>query len=56
MAAKSKLEQYKTKIEDLIEKGISIRSAWKLINSELPSEAKMSYSAFVHFVNKHIKK
>ena len=54
MAAKSKLEKYRTEIYDLIRKGASIRSTWKIINYSLPVEAKMSYNAFYHYVVKHI--
>lgn len=55
MAKKSKMEYFRTEIEELIKKGVSIRSAWKIINSELPDYAKISYSAFFHFVKNHIK-
>lgn len=55
MAAKSKLEKFKKEILDLIDKRISIASAHKIINSNLSDEAKISYNAFLHFVNKHIK-
>ncbi|MDD3008871.1 MAG: hypothetical protein PHQ70_08395 [Arcobacter sp.] len=55
MAAKSKLEKFKKEISDLIEKGVSVSSAHKIINSSLSDEAKISYNAFLHFVNKHIK-
>ena len=55
MAAKSRMERYKNKIENLILKGVSIRSAWRLINADLPEEGKISYNAFLHFVNRNIK-
>ena len=55
MAAKSKLEKYKVEIKDFIIKGVSISSAHKIINSNLPIEEKISYNAFLHFVNKHIE-
>jgi len=55
MAAKSKLEKFKLEITDLIDKGVSVASAHKIINSNLSDEAKISYNAFLHFVNKHIK-
>ena len=55
MAAKSKLEKYREEITDLVcNKGVSIRSAWKIVNYSLPEEAKMSMTAFFHFVKKHI--
>jgi len=54
MAAVSKLEKYRVEIKDLMEKEISIRSAWKIINFTLPKEGKMSYSTFYHYVTKHI--
>jgi hypothetical protein len=43
-------------INDLLIRGASIRSAWRIVNSSLPTEAKMSYTAFFHFVKKHINK
>lgn len=55
MAAKSKLERYKQEISDLMEKGVSIRSAWKIINSGFSLESQISYNAFFHFVKKHIQ-
>jgi len=55
MAAKSKLERYKQEISDLIGKGVSIRSAWKIINSGFSLESQISYNAFFHFVKKHIR-
>lgn len=54
MAAKSKMEKYKKEIENLIIKGVSIRSAWRLINADLPKEGKVSYNAFYHFVKNTI--
>ncbi len=55
MAAKSKLEKYREEITDLVcNKGTSIRSAWKIINYNLPEEAKVSNNTFFHFVKKHI--
>lgn len=56
MAAKSKMEKFMIEIEDFINKGVSIRSTWKIINSYLSDDAKVSYSAFYHFVKTHIKK
>lgn len=53
MAAKSKLERYKQEISDLIGKGVSVHSAWKIV---LADGITISYDAFLHFVNKHIKK
>jgi hypothetical protein len=54
MAATSKFAQYNKEIKFLLEIGISIRAAWKIINYYLPCEAQMSYNAFYHYVNKHI--
>ena len=54
MAKKSRMEFFKKDIEELIRKGASIRSAWKLINADLPDYAKISYNAFLNFVKKHI--
>ena len=56
MAAKSKFEKHKPEIKSLLTRGASIRSAWRIVNSSLPIEAKMSYTAFFHFVKKHILK
>ena len=56
MAAYSKLEIYKDEINQLIKIGVSIRSSWKIINSKRHKEAQISYSAFYHFVNVHVKK
>ncbi|MFK5937619.1 MAG: hypothetical protein QM497_04390 [Sulfurimonas sp.] len=55
MAAKSRMEKYMVQILDLISRGASVRSTWKIINSNLPEEAKISYNAFLHFVNKNVK-
>lgn len=55
MAAKSKMEKYKEEIKQLIQTGISTRSAWKIINSKLHDDGKISYNAFSHFVNRHLK-
>lgn len=54
MAAKSRMEKYRKEIENLIIKGVSIRSAWIIINSNVPEEGKISYTAFFHFVKTHI--
>ncbi len=54
MAAKSRMEKYKNEIQNLILKGVSIRSAWRLINADLPEEGKISYNAFYHFVRNAI--
>lgn len=55
MAAKSRMEKYRYQIIDLIRRGASIRSTWAIINSNLPDEGKISYNAFLHFINKNIK-
>lgn len=55
MAAKSRMEKYRVEIEKLINIGVSIRSAWKLINANLSEDTKISYSAFYNFATKHIK-
>ncbi|MBP9491038.1 MAG: hypothetical protein KBE77_06280 [Aliarcobacter sp.] len=55
MAAKSRMEKYRLEIENLIKIGVSIRSAWRLINVNLPEEGKISYNAFLHFVNRNLK-
>ena len=54
MAAKSRMKRYKKEIRNLILKGVSIRSSWRLINADLPEEGKISYNAFYHFVKNAI--
>ena len=56
MAAKSRMEKYRKEIKELIKIGISVRSAWKIINSKINLDRKISYTAFYHFVVTHIKK
>ena len=53
MAAKSRMEKYKGEIIELIKIGVSVRSAWKIINSKISDDGKISYTAFFHFVSKH---
>lgn len=55
MAAKSRMEKYKGEIIELIKIGVSVRSAWKIINSKISDDGKISYNAFLHFINKNIK-
>lgn len=55
MALKSQLEKYKSEISELLKKGVSIRSTWRIILHEMTPEKKISYNAFLHFVNKHLK-
>ena len=50
MAKKSRMEYFRSEIEELIKKGVSIRSIWKIINANLPDYAKISYSAVYHFI------
>lgn len=52
---KSKMEKYKCEIEELLNKGITIRATWKIICSDIPSYERISYAAFLHFVNKQCK-
>lgn len=54
MAAKSRMERYRKEIEELIIIGVSVRSAWKIINADLPKGGKISYNAFYHFVRNNI--
>jgi hypothetical protein len=54
MAAKSRMEKYKSEIKNLIDKGASVRSTWKIINADLPEEGKISYNAFLHFVKNNV--
>ena len=56
MARYSKMERFRTQIREYINIGVSIRSAQRLINSQLPEEAKISYNAFYHFCKTHILK
>ena len=55
MAAESRMEKYRLQIVDLIYKGVSVRSTWRIINADLPEEGKISYNAFLHFVNRNVK-
>lgn len=57
MALKSQLENHKSEISELLGKGVSIRSAWRIIIYErrIKNQKEISYNAFLHFVNKHIK-
>ena len=56
MARYSKMEKFRTQISDYLKIGVSIRSAQKLINYQLPKEAKISYTAFYHFCKTQILK
>lgn len=50
------MEKYKSEIVELIKIGVSVRSAWKIINNNKISEdGKISYNAFLHYINKNIK-
>jgi hypothetical protein len=49
------MEKYRLQIVDLIYKGVSVRSTWRIINADLPEEGKISYNAFLHFVNRNVK-
>jgi hypothetical protein len=53
MAAKSRMEKYKKEIRDLLNRGASIRSTWKIVNSKIHEDGKISYNAFLHFTKKH---
>jgi hypothetical protein len=55
MAKKSKIDYFKVQIEDLLKKGASIRSTWKIVNADLPEYAKFSYTAFLYYVRKNIQ-
>lgn len=55
MAKKSRMEYFRKEIEELIKKGVSIRSAWRIINADLPDYAKISYNAFLNFVKKYVE-
>lgn len=56
MARYSKMEKFRTQIREYLDIGVSIRSAQRLINSQLPEEAKISYTAFYHYCKTHILK
>ena len=56
MARYSKMEKFRTQIMDYLKIGVSIRSAQRLINSQLSEEAKISYTAFYHFCKTHLLK
>lgn len=51
--SKSRMEYFKDEIKELIIIGVSVRSAWKIINNKLPDYAKVSYNSFLHYVKKH---
>lgn len=53
MAAKSRMEKYKSEIKSLISCGASITSTWKIINSKIHADGKISYTAFYHYVKKN---
>lgn len=53
MARYSKMEKFRTQIREYLNIGVSIRSAQRLINSQLPEEAKISYTAFYHYCKTH---
>lgn len=46
---KSRLDRYKTEIKSLLDKGVSVRSAWSIINSELDQADKITYSGFLYY-------
>ena len=50
----SRLDPYFEDIKNLIKKGCSIRSAWKITNADM--EKPISYTPFLVYVNKYIKK
>ena len=56
MARYSKMEKFRTQIKEYLDIGVSIRSAQRLINSQLPEEAKISYTTFYHYCKTHILK
>ena len=56
MARYSKMEKFRTQIREYLDIGVSIRSAQRFINSQLPEEAKISYTAFYHYCKTHILK
>lgn len=56
MARYSKMEKFRAQIREYINIGVSIRSAQRLINSQLPEKAKISYTAFYHFCKTQILK
>ena len=47
---KSRLDRYKTEIKSLLDKGVSVRSAWSIVNSELDQADKITYSVFLYYV------
>lgn len=55
MKRKNKAAYFHDEIKELIIKGASVRSAWKIINYDLPDYAKISYNAFLTYVKKNIK-
>ena len=55
MAAKSRIEKYKKEIINLLDRGASIRSTWKIVNSTIHEDGKISYNAFLHFIKRNCK-
>jgi hypothetical protein len=51
----SRLDPYYQDIKSLIEKGCSVRSAWKITNADMKEET-ISYTPFLVYTNKYIKK
>lgn len=56
MGRYSRLEQHRDKIEELLDIGINLKAAWRILNNTLPKEGKVSYSAFYHYINNGFKK
>ena len=52
---KSKMDNYKMQIVELLSQGVSKKSTWKLINSDLLPSDKITYEGFLYFIKSNIK-
>jgi hypothetical protein len=53
--SKSKMNQYRDKIEMYLEKGASVRSVWFIIMADLKESQKVTYETFFRYVRKYIQ-
>jgi len=49
---RSGYDKYKKEIEELLRIGITKRSCWKLINNRMREYERLSYQAFLNFLQK----
>ncbi len=53
MAKVSVLDLYKDEIEKLIQMGVSVRSAWRIISSKMNEETKITYNGFYRYCRRN---